>query len=380
VFDSLWGASKLNSWQLEIASSGLEVLERLEMAPSPDLVLLDVSQGHNDSPYTLRWLRRTHPGLSVILLTDSADNQVIWQGVYLGGTDPLIKSCDELELVRAIKVHLSRHANLVIDSFGEVDQLSANLSLVSDDPAIEKLRTRAEQLAQLDCPVLLLGESHGKELVARLIHKVSARRDAEFLKVKCTGSAPDVLERELFGYDNAYSSGTLSRRRGKFEQCKGGSLFLDELAAMPIILQQQVLTIVRKNQFVSSGTAATLDVDVRVLAAVNVEVEKALAERMLSEDLFYRLSPFTVYVPPLPELKKQNIVDDANGLKSLVKNLKGEAEKKAIAEALEETRWNRKAAARLLQISYRGLLYKIREYEMRPPDACMSPLIAHGGS
>ena len=372
AFDQLWGVSKATSWQLEIASSGLEALERLEMAPSPDLVLLDVSQGHDDGPYTFRWLRRMHPELSVIVVTDSADNPVLQQGAYAGATDYLINSCGELELTTAIKLHLSRRAHSALDRFGELDHL---LDTLSGDPAIERLRTRVDQLAQLDCPVLLLGESPGKQVVARFIHELSGRRGSAFLAVKCTGRSFNYLERELFG-----SSSTVSHTRGKFEQCKGGSLFLDDIAAIPIFLQERLLTIVGQSQCVSSGTSATLDCSVRVLAAVNADLEKALADKLLSEELYYYLSPFPVYVPPFPDLKKERIIEDARGLKSFVKNIKGEAEKKAIAEALAETQWNRKAAARLLQISYRALLYKIRAYEMRPPNECVSPGISHAGS
>ena len=376
----LWSLSKLNSWQLEIASSGLEVVERLDSELPVDLVLLEISSLNADGLHILRWLHRTHPELSVILLLDQADEEKIMEASPFGVHDRLIKPYRESELDRTIKLHLSaRYAHYEAEIYDD-DQIDSDLSLISGDPAIQKLRTRAEQLAQLDVPVLLLGEGrNSKEVVARLIHKLSARSGFEFLKVNCGDFAPDVLRRELFGYQRRNISGGLQLKEGKFALCNGGTMLLDELAEMPVSLQSEILQFLESNQSLHPGNGSKPEIDVRVIAAVNVDVEKALAEKKLSEDLYYRLSGFTLYVPRLKEVRKHSNGEDPHGLKSLVRTAKGEAEKKAITVALEETRWNRKAAARLLRISYRALLYKIQEYEMRPPDAYISRLAPVNG-
>jgi DNA-binding NtrC family response regulator len=371
----LWGVSKLNSWQLDIASSGLEAVEHLESGPSPDLVLVDLTPGDKDGLHTLRWLRRTRPELSVILLSEPGEDEQMREAERLGMHDCVMKPCQEPELERAIKAHLNGHqGHTELEPADELDQMIANLSLLSDDPAIQKLRTRAEQLAQLDVPVLLLGEnSNSKGLIARLIHKMSTRCAAEFVKLNCAALSPELLEQELFGYDWSGLAGGARRKTGKLEQCDGGTLLLDELAQMPVSLQSRVLQVMDSRQFVLPGSETVVSANVRIVAAVNLDAEKAIAENKLSEDLYYRLSASSVYVPPLKELHKQTVADAGYGLKSLVRDAKGEAEKKAIAVALEETHWNRKAAARLLRISYRALLYKIQQYQMSPPNAYLSP-------
>lgn len=380
----LWDVSKLNCWELEIASSGWEALERLELGPSPDLVLLDMTPADADGLHTLRWLRRTRPELSVILLSDPGENEQMEEAARLGTQGCLMKPCHELELEKTIKLQLSaRNAHHdAAEGADEVSRIVASLALVSDDSAVQKLRARAEQLAQLDVPVLLLGESgNSKEVVARLIHKLSARSGSEFLKVNCGHYSPELLEYELFGSERNGFSGSLRRKQGKLELCHGGTILLDELAEMPVSLQAKILQLLGHKQFLRPGVETVVQTDVRVLAAVNVDVEKALAEKKLSDDLYYRLSPFTVYVPPMKELRKQTIQNSAYGLKSLARSAKGEAEKKAIAQALEETNWNRKAAARVLRISYRALLYKIQQYEMTPPELPSVPkAFVQGGS
>jgi transcriptional regulator with PAS, ATPase and Fis domain len=297
----------------------------------------------------------------------------------------------------------------------------------------------------VDIPVLLLGESGtGKEVLARLVHKLSPRAHRTFLKVNCAAVPADLLESELFGYEAGAFTGATHPKPGKFELCNKGTILLDEIGEMPPVLQAKLLHVLQDQQFSRLGSRTVIKVDVRILAATNINIPEALATKRLREDLYYRLNAFTLSLPPLRERKEEipillkhfmsrmseryaraplplsptmmtacldytwpgnlrelsNFVkrylilgdeslaiaelgpkNDVNGgpggdpsakagsgdtgaggLKSLARNAKDEAEAAAITQALEQTNWNRKQAAALLKISYKALLYKIRQY------------------
>jgi transcriptional regulator with PAS, ATPase and Fis domain len=306
---------------------------------------------------------------------------------------------------------------------------------------MRKIRSQAALVANVDIPVLLLGESGtGKEVLGRLIHKLSPRAHRTFLKVNCAAVPADLLESELFGYEQGAFTGATHAKPGKFELCNRGTILLDEIGEMPPILQAKLLHVLQDQQFSRLGSRSVIKVDVRILAATNINIPEALASKRLREDLYYRLNAFTMQIPPLRErkeeipillkhsmsrmaeryarpplplspallqacqnhswpgnlrelnnfLKRYLILGDENlavtellprndgtgglpadpshraaepgGLKSLARTAKDEAEAQAITQALEQTNWNRKQAAAILQISYKALLYKIRQY------------------
>jgi transcriptional regulator with PAS, ATPase and Fis domain len=307
---------------------------------------------------------------------------------------------------------------------------------------MRKLRSQAALVANVDIPVLMLGESGtGKEVMARLIHKLSPRAHRTFLKVNCAAVPADLLESELFGYEAGAFTGANHAKPGKFEICNKGTILLDEIGEMPPSLQAKLLHVLQDQQFSRLGSRSMIKVDVRILAATNINIPEALANKRLREDLYYRLNAFTLQIPPLRERKEEipillkhfmsrmseeyaraplplsqmmlqacldhtwpgnlrelnNFIkrylvlgdetlaitelqprndgsgahfdptahhpaQSGGGLKSLARTAKDEAEAEAITKALEETNWNRKQAAALLQISYKALLYKIRQY------------------
>jgi len=310
---------------------------------------------------------------------------------------------------------------------------------------MRKIRERVGQVANVNVPVLIVGESGaGKEVVAHLIHKLSPRADRTFLKVNCAALPADLLESELFGYEPGAFTGATRSKPGKFEQCDKGTFLLDEIGEMPPVLQAKLLHVLQDQQFSRLGSRSMVTIDVRILAATNIDIQQAIAAKKLREDLYYRLNAFTIHVPPLRERREEiplllrhfmalfatryaraplpvsSILVDAcrsyswpgnlrelenfvkrylilgdeqlalseletqgreagsassqatevavkqnpDDLKSLVRGLKDEAEREAIARTLERTRWNRKEAARRLGISYKALLYKIRRYNI----------------
>jgi len=272
---------------------------------------------------------------------------------------------------------------------------------------------------------------------------MSARSKRTFLKVNCAAMPADLLESELFGYEQGAFTGAVKSKPGKFELCNNGTIFLDEIGEMPNALQAKLLQVLQDGSFSRLGSRASVKVDVRVIAATNIDIKAAMAQKLFREDLYYRLNGFTVKMPPLRDrieeipilsqhfmrkvstkygctpltispalmqaltghvwpgnlrelentIKRYLVLADeqaiinelipwqsttsipatgedsvgSGGLKFLVRNLKGGAESAAIAQTLEETGWNRKAAASDLQISYKALLYKIKQYSLSPP-------------
>ncbi len=448
-----------NSWHVENAASGLEALERVQAGQTPDLVVVDLVRGDDDGMYALRWLRRMRPSLPVVLLGFADDKQRRDEAIRLGASEFLSKPVLPHQLESAIRQHLSPAFLEEETAVQQVIQVREDRFFISASTVMRKLRTQAELLAQVDVPLLMVGESgSGKETVARLIHKLSVRSGFAFVKVNCAALPADLLERELFGFEPANFSPMGRPKPGKLELAEKGTIFLDDIADLPLGLQAKLLHVLQEKQFSRPGSGAVIPVDARLIVATSVEIDRALTEKRLREDFFYRLSAFTMYVPavrqrkeeiPLllghflsqlarhynlpnralspellasceayswpgnlrelesfakrylvmgqedlgehtrsgngwPEAKPQSglesapetAVEEPNGLRSLVQNVKGEAERNAIAGALEQTRWNRKAAARLLKVSYRTLLYKIQQYHMSPPPAYASPSFA----
>ena len=454
-----WTVGEANSWQLETASSGWEALERIQSGASLDLVLLDLAPGDADGMHTLRWLRRVCPTLPIILISCSDDPQQKEEAMRSGAQEFLRRPLQPSQLETVIRRHLGSGVHNGDEDIAsdDIEQISDDLFFVGASPMMRKLRAQAELLARVNVPVLIVGESgSGKEVAARLIHKLSVRSAFRFLKVNCAALPGDLLESELFGYERGAFIGALRTKAGKFELCQKGTILLDEFAEMPTGLQAKLLHVLQDKQFFRLGGETMINVDVRILTTTNVNIEQALAEKKLREDLYYRLSAFTLYVPPLrqrrdeiplllghfmsrlarhyglhpriisrtmadacqscswpgnltelenfvkrylvmgdeelalgelgsnsqaPEtidlpqtsswltgaMESAELEESPSGLKSLVQSVKGEAERNAITAALGKTYWNRRAAAQLLKVSYRTLLYKIERYHLSPP-------------
>ena len=189
-----------------------------------------------------------------------------------------------------------------VSPFGEEPD---DAGFIGISPAIQEVREHVRRIARTDCPVLLLGETGtGKEVVARLIHKKSGRADRDFLKVNCAALPVELLESELFGHAAGAFTGATRARAGKFEICNHGTIFLDEIAEMPVSPQAKLLHVLQDGEFSRLGSTATTKVDVRVLSATNVDIPQAILGRSFRADLYYRLNAFTIQLPPLRERRE----------------------------------------------------------------------------
>ena len=184
----------------------------------------------------------------------------------------------------------------------EVKLLVEQTDIVGQSLTMKKVLTQAEQVAQTDSTVLLLGETGtGKELLARAIHRMSRRKDRPLITVNCASLPPTLIESELFGRERGAYTGALTKMVGRFEIADGSTLFLDEIGELPLELQSKLLRVLEEGNFERLGSTKTLHVDVRIIAATNRDIDQAVKEGKFRNDLFYRLNVFPIVIPPLHE-------------------------------------------------------------------------------
>jgi len=403
----------------------------------PDIDSLDFLRGLG--------IRGGTPG-PVIILADPNDSARAATGLSLGASDLVQKPYHPEDLESTIKESLSRPPRTW-------PAAASGTGLTSDDPPAKvreemalwrspKMRELSEivqQAAQADVTVLICGETGaGKDVVARAVHYLSDRHSAPFVKVNCAAVPRELLESELFGHERGAFTGAHQLKIGKFEAANRGTIFLDEIGDLHPALQAKLLHVLQDGSFSRVGGKATLKVDVRVIAATNRDLERAVLAGGFRDDLYYRLNVIQIVVPPLREriedipplveyfvrrytrlfnregftlapagldrllrhrypgnvrelenvVKRMIVLSDphlekisfpvgpsaTNGsgtaapspspttvsLKDIARRAARAAEREAIAKVLEQTAWNRVKAARILKISYRALLYKIK--------------------
>lgn len=418
-------------------------LIRLQKGLSPDVILLEVVGGH--SLETLITLREARPSVPVIVFSCFLQPQFIVQAMKLGASDYV-----QLPFgIAGLKDSVQNLLNLVKDDVEREPAYETTLtdetSFVCASPRMNEIRGQCAILARVDLPILIMGESGtGKEIVAQYLHKMSPRAHRTFLKVNCAAMPADLLESELFGYEQGAFTGAVRSKPGRFEMCNMGTILLDEIGEMPPALQSKLLQVLQDGTFSRLGGRTPIKVDVRVVAATNIDMNAAIAAKTFREDLYYRLNGFSIHMPPLRERKEEipvmirhfmrklaakysrqpltvseqmlqacmehdwpgnlrelensvkrflvlgdekNVMADllkargnrsaaapqtsmnagsGGGLKKLARCAMGEAETEAMSEALIRNNWNRKQAASELKISYKALLYKIRQYGLSP--------------
>jgi two-component system response regulator AtoC len=295
-------------------SRGDELLASVKQGDPPDIVLLDVMMPGMNGLETLRALKAAKPELQAIMLSGREQASTIVEAVRLGAADYVVKPDDpeglgEIALDSAIKSAIEK-TRLV----SEITELRRQLSddqdraflFWGDSPDMKAIATVIEQVSDSDVTVLIRGESGvGKELVARAIHQRSSRRERPFVKVNCAALPGELLESELFGHEKGAFTGAATTRIGKFEQAHTGTIFLDEIGEMKAPLQAKLLHVLQDAQFTKLGSNKPIDVDVRIVAATNRDLESMMLRGEFREDLYYRLKVIEVTVPPLRERRNE---------------------------------------------------------------------------
>src|SRR5262245_13103573 len=286
-----------------LAADASEAL-RLADANPVDLVLSDVRMAGMDGMALLRELRRRRPEALVILMTAYATIAGAVEAMREGAFHYLVKpfSLDEVGLLvgRALEVGALRRDNRELRR-----ALDAPALLESRDPAMQRALATARQVAGSEASVLLLGESGtGKNVLARAIHAWSARRDARFVTIACTTLAEELLESELFGHAKGAFTGAWKDKPGRLEAAAGGTVFLDEVGELPPALQAKLLRFLDERRFERLGDDRTLEVDARILAATNRDLEVEVRAGRFRSDLYYRLAVVSLRIPALRERRE----------------------------------------------------------------------------
>jgi two-component system nitrogen regulation response regulator GlnG len=289
--------------ELHTASSGEEGL-RLIPKVKPDLVLSDIRMAGLNGLETLRRIRQLDPQLPVILMTAYGTTQTAIEAMKLGAYDYLLKPFDvpRLKLLVANALKAARDTRQTVALRPQLEQQDYELGVIGRSAPMQEVFKLIGQLAASDATALITGESGtGKELVARSIYQNSRRAKEPFMAINCAAIPENLLESELFGHEKGSFTGATSQRPGRFEQCHRGTLFLDEIGDMPPATQTKILRVLQNGTFERVGGNATLQVDVRIIAATNKPLEEAVARKEFREDLFYRLNVVRVHMPPLRE-------------------------------------------------------------------------------
>lgn len=280
-------------------AEGAEQAMQLIRNHSYDLVITDYKMQKIDGMELLKMINDYDPLLKVIMVTGYGSIEQAVQALHLGALDYMPKPIDPVKLKEVVRRALKsqgwkspERSNIPLH-FGEI---------VGQSKAIKAVVQRIRKVANIDVPVLISGESGtGKELVARAIHFASHRKNAPFIAVNTGAIAKDLIISELFGHEKGAFTGATEQRKGKFEEANGGTLFLDEISTMSEALQIALLRVLETGRIERVGSSRSIEVDVRIVAATNVDLQELIAQKRFRSDLYYRLDVYRIDLPPLRE-------------------------------------------------------------------------------
>jgi DNA-binding NtrC family response regulator len=277
---------------------------RLLQQAQPDVVLSDLRLPEGDGFGVLRASKEIDVDVPVIVMTAYGSIEDAVLAMKEGALDFLAKPVDPDHLLLLVNRALEQR-RMVTENLLMKEELAVRRGapqLVGDDPSLRKVFAALQRAASTDTTVLIEGESGtGKELFARSLHALSERAEAPFVAINCAAIPETLLETELFGHEKGAFTGAVARKPGKFEMAHRGTLFLDEIGDLPLSLQAKILRALEERRFERVGGTASVQVDVRLVAATNRGLRAAVAQRRFREDLFFRLSVFPITVPPLRE-------------------------------------------------------------------------------
>jgi two-component system, NtrC family, nitrogen regulation response regulator NtrX len=291
--------------QVRVAASGGEALT-LYPDFRPHLVFLDVKMAGLDGLETLTRLRNLDPTSQVVMISGHGTISTAVEATHRGAFDFLEKPLDTDRLLVTVRNALAQ-AKLMDEDIRLREASENRFRMVGESPALQQVRELIAKVGPTSARVLITGDNGtGKELVARALHEGSPRKDRAFIEVNCAAIPSELIESELFGHMKGSFTGAFADRAGKFEQADGGTLFLDEIGDMSLSAQSKLLRVLQEGVVTRIGGSKPIQVDVRVLAATNKDLEEEIVEGRFREDLLYRLNVVPIHVPALRE-RKQDI-------------------------------------------------------------------------
>jgi two-component system response regulator AtoC len=442
MLDMLKQTLEAEGYQVITARDGAEGIRKLS-DERIGLVLTDLKLPKKDGFDVLKAVKQDNPLLPVIVMTAFGTIETAVKAVKQGAYDFLTKPFDTDHLLvlmkRALDTSRMAAENILLrEEFAEKFGLP---KMIGKSSQIQDIMARIQKVAPTNASVLVHGESGtGKELFARAIHYLSNRKNAPFIAINSAAIPRELLESELFGYERGAFTGAEARKLGKLEQADTGTVFLDEIGDMDMALQAKMLRVLQEQVIERVGGGKPIKIDVRIVAATNKDIEKAVAARLFREDLFYRLNVFPITIPPLRERRDdipalaqyflnkyatevrkglltisddameilmkspwkgnvrelENVIEraviyadggviraqdlgisESNILDALAEHVPMDgplqevaaaatriAESRRIKQVLKQTGGNKSRAAEILQVSYKTLLTKIKDYQL----------------
>jgi DNA-binding NtrC family response regulator len=289
-----------------IAPNGKDAIQKAKNKRY-DLVLTDLKLPGADGLEVLSEVKEIDPEISVIVMTAYGTVETAVEAMKVGAFDFITKPFDTDRLSLLIKRALENRRLVAENTLlrEELAQTYGLTEIIGKSERIKEATDLVQKVAPSDTTALLLGESGtGKELFARAIHYLSPRKEGPFVAINCAAIPRELLENELFGSEKGAFTSSHARKMGKFEIAESGTIFLDEIADMDISLQAKLLRVLQEKKFERLGGTKTIDVNVRVIAASNMDLKNAIKKRTFREDLYYRLSVFPIQIPPLRERRE----------------------------------------------------------------------------
>jgi DNA-binding NtrC family response regulator len=282
-------------YEVQLYASGKSCLKQLEKE-RPSVLFLDVWLNNEDGLEILKEIKKIYPTLPIIMISGHATIELAVQATKMGADDFLEKPLSIQTVLEKIDKVLQIKNPQIKEIQLEYDELIGN------SEQILKVKQAIAQAAKTNVRVFIYGENGtGKELVAKMIYKNSERKDKPFVDINCAAIPEDLIESELFGHEKGAFTGAIERRIGKFEQANRGTLFLDEICDMSLSTQAKVLRVIEEQQLTRVGGTEKIAIDVRIIAATNIDPLQAIKEGKFREDLYYRLNVIPIIMPPLRE-------------------------------------------------------------------------------
>jgi DNA-binding NtrC family response regulator len=328
---SFWVKDKWG-YEVEIFPNSESMLKKI--SSKPDIILLDIMLPGLDGIETLKRIRQIDEHLPVIMLSAQGRIDVAVDSIKFGAYDYFAKPIDQQKLELSLKNAIRNY-----DLVKEVQNLKENVkkeysfdNIISADGKMQDVFKLVSKVLDNDITVLIYGESGtGKELIARAIHYNGRRKDKPFIVVNCASIPRELLESELFGHEKGSFTGAHQRKLGKFELAKDGTIFLDEVGELEMLLQAKLLRVIQQKEFERVGGNELIKTNVRIISATNRELKQAVEQKQFREDLFYRLNSFPISIPPIRQRRSDILVlteyflEEFN--KKLQKNVKGFSKK-----------------------------------------------------
>jgi two-component system, NtrC family, nitrogen regulation response regulator NtrX len=322
------------------AATGQEGLAIIERDP-PDLVFLDIKMPGMDGLEVLGRIKERDEALPVVVISGHGTVSTAVEAIKLGAVDFIEKPFGDERILVTVRNALNQ-SRLTDENRSLKRAVEARYQMVGESPTLRHVIDAIRRAAPTNATVLLQGESGvGKELVARTIHRNSLRSHERFVQVNCAAIPDDLIESELFGHEKGSFTGATEKQIGKFEQADRGTIFLDEIGDMSLKTQAKVLRVLQEGEVERLGSARTTKVDVRVIAATNMNLEDQIEQGRFREDLYFRLAVIPIYVPPLRERGDDvpALVKHFVDLLSRENNLKPKRVTPAAMDVLKRYRW-----------------------------------------